>query len=332
VEPFRLLPGDVLLTPGTDWIAQAIQLFDDSPVSHAAILASDSQVLEATPEGIDCRPFAAAPRSPRQAIVRRWDPARSTGTPLLSSAWEQAAVGDRFFYDPILLLAMVLLARQTAPTRHLAPLVRTILELAASTLSKALRGHGKRPLLSPWIIDIPYSNAGLAEQPRASSHGAGLNPAGLLARMLRSPRRGKARPASARAAGSTRPSTALAALANAREAEARFQRYVRSLGSGSQREGAGSFRVESFIPSITRLASTLYSAILLSQDLVDIGGRRWLQARASLGDGDAPNSGEDEPGAQLCVSQLRRLAARLITPGDLLRSKRFVTIGTIAIL
>lgn len=206
----ELVAGDVLLYKGTGFISRAIQFFDGTDFSHAALYLGDGMVGEAVATGLERRNYEAGATGiwvqahRLKDIVPTMDPVLDVGNAYLDQ-------GNRYGYEQLLLLAFLCLTRKLKFAPSLRDLVRRVLDAAAAVLTRML-SEGREPMIcsefvyrvydeaipgpddvySLWINRLPMPAVGLtravpaaAEGPAAPTavRGQGIHPQSLLAFM-----------------------------------------------------------------------------------------------------------------------------------------------------
>jgi hypothetical protein len=153
-----LVPGDVIMYSGTTFICRAIQLFDGTEFSHAALYLGDGMVGEAVATGLELRPFeAGVPHNPWIHAQRLKDVVPDM-TPVLDVANQYLAQGNRYGYEQLLLLAFLCLTRKLRFAPSLAQLIRQVLDAAAAVLTRMI-SQKREPMICSEFVYRCYDEA-----------------------------------------------------------------------------------------------------------------------------------------------------------------------------
>ena len=171
IPPSQLLPGDVFLLHGNGFISDMIRLFDGSQYSHAAFF-DGSNVVEAIESGVTATPLAQCQSVAEAEYVHVYrfisqdghqlgDPGYGV-QPLLDTAAQYVAAGERYAYEQILLLA-VLAATRRMPVVSDIPflrwLIRNVTDNAADIIAKVVAA-GKEPMICSELVYRCYTESG----------------------------------------------------------------------------------------------------------------------------------------------------------------------------
>lgn len=203
-----LVAGDVLLYKGKSFISRAIQFFDGTDFSHAALYLGDGQVGEAIASGLKRRDYVEG-ASGIWVQAHRIKNVVPTMEPVLEVANRYLDDGNRYGYEQLLLLAFLCLTRKLRFTPSLRLLVRSTLDAASAVLTRLLSQH-REPMIcsefvyrvydealpdvtdlySLWINRVTAPSTGLARavspdlagmRPLTPVRGQGVHPQSLLA-------------------------------------------------------------------------------------------------------------------------------------------------------
>jgi hypothetical protein len=153
-----LVPGDVIMYSGTTPICRAIQLFDGTEFSHAALYLGDGMVGEAVATGLERRPFeAGVPHNPWIHAQRLKDVVPDM-TPVLDVADRYLDQGNRYGYEQLLLLAFLCLTRKLRFAPSLAQLIRRVLDGAAASLTRLI-SQDREPMICSEFVYRTYDEA-----------------------------------------------------------------------------------------------------------------------------------------------------------------------------
>lgn len=165
IKPQDLLPCDVLLYNSTSLISELIKMFDGSEYSHCAIY-NNGNVLEAIAEGVKQRTLSVSVEGAKYVDVYRFissdgkkigDPAYPAN-PIIERIDYYKNEGDRYAYEQLLLLALLTSVRRIS-IPFIGWLLRTILDTAASILSKII-SLGKEPMICSELVYRCFVEAG----------------------------------------------------------------------------------------------------------------------------------------------------------------------------
>jgi len=328
----ELVDGDVLLYRGTAVISRAIQFFDGSDVSHAALYLGGGQVGEAIAEGLVERPFATGAGGNEWVVARRLKDRPASMAPVLRRGRHYLDQHNRYGYEQLLLLAFLCLTRKLPMTPIVRTLVRNVLDAAASLLLRWSSEHREPMICSEFVfraydealpdLDDRYSlrvNRALVgaleaveeEGALALPPGQGIHPDSLLALLSATTGQGWVR----RAPYSELAWAPEAAPLPEEELEEQLAAYMteaRSAKAAVPTEAAPGQDVtlEELAAATDRLAYGLYQAT--HGDNVE------------RVDAEAPDLAE-----MLITDNLFRTAADLVTPADLLHTSSLFALGRV---
>ncbi len=152
-----LVPGDVLLYKGKGFISRAIQLFDGTDFSHAALYLGDGMVGEAIASGLERRSYMEG-ASGIWVQAHRLKDVVPTMDPVLDVANAYLDQGNRYGYEQLLLLAFLCLTRKLRFTPSLRRLIRSVLDAAAAVLTRML-SQKKEPMICSEFVYRAYDEA-----------------------------------------------------------------------------------------------------------------------------------------------------------------------------
>jgi hypothetical protein len=145
-----LVAGDVLLYKGTGFISRAIQFFDGTDFSHAALYLGDGKVGEAIASGLKRRDYVEG-ASGIWVQAHRIKNVVPTLDPVLEVAHAYLDEGNRYGYEQLLLLAFLCLTRKLRFTPSLRLLVRSTLDAATAVLTRLLSKHREPMICSEFV-------------------------------------------------------------------------------------------------------------------------------------------------------------------------------------
>jgi len=318
----ELWDGDVLLYRGTSFISKGIQFFDGTEVSHAALYLGNEQVGEAVGHGLLSRGVQESIAGAEWVQARRLKERPTDMGPVLARGLWYVEQGNRYGYEQILLLAFLCLTRKLKMTPTLRLLVRTVLDVAASLLTR-LTSMGKQPMIcseyvyraydealpeidDPYSLRIPISAVEMMIGAPAGL-GQGIHPQSLLALVASSPAEAWIR--------APAPAVDLTAGAPAAVDESEIEGLVSTYlgevkGDVSAWAAPADVTIEELRASVDRFAASLYAAHH-EQPQDAIGSMAILGNRSPVHD------------------YLVQVAADFVTPGDLLYTPSLFLLGTI---
>jgi hypothetical protein len=148
--------GDVILYHGSGLLSRLIRFFDGTEVNHAAVCIGDGKVGEALSGGLTTRTVQESIRDDDYVIVRRLKTDPGTMQPVVDKAGHYLALGNRYGYEQLVLLALLGLTRKLDVNETLAWLLRSILDQAADLLMK----QGERqPMICSEFVYRCYNEA-----------------------------------------------------------------------------------------------------------------------------------------------------------------------------
>ena len=150
--------GDVLLYAGTSVISKAIQVFDGTWASHAAIYMGDGEVGEAVARGLVRQGIEHSYEGSDWVEVRRLKSLVPNMDPVLWMAEEYVADSNRYGFEQLLLLAFLCLTRKLPMSPSLRLLMRVALDAAASVLTRML-SQEREPMICSEFAYRVYDQA-----------------------------------------------------------------------------------------------------------------------------------------------------------------------------
>ena len=157
IKMHDLAVGDVLLYKGTSFISRAIQFFDGTDFSHAALYLGNGSVGEAVATGLERRPYVEGAAGIWVQAHRLKDSV-PTMDPVMSVATAYLDQGNRYGYEQLLLLAFLCLTRKLKFTPSLRQLVRVVLDSAAAALTRLFSEH-RQPMICSEFVYRVYDEA-----------------------------------------------------------------------------------------------------------------------------------------------------------------------------
>ena len=148
----QVRPGDVLLYAGTSVISRAIQVFDGTWASHAAIYLSDGEVGEAVARGLVQQGVEHSYEGSDWVEVRRLKTLVPNMDPVVWMAEEYLGEGNRYGYEQLLLLAFLCLTRKLPMSPSLRLLMRSVLDAGAALLTRMLSQEREPMICSAWMM------------------------------------------------------------------------------------------------------------------------------------------------------------------------------------
>ncbi|QDT53015.1 hypothetical protein Pan44_10300 [Caulifigura coniformis] len=212
--------GDVLLYRPTDsWknvISKMIRMIDGGEVSHAGIYLGDGQVGEALiagNSGVNRNSVEVSFDGCDWVAVRRLPGKRNDLRPVLAAATTMLDQKNRYAYEQILLLAVLLLTRKVKLENPiLRKIITTTMDKANRWLS-AMLGEGREPMICSEFVYRCYDQADERDEDPYSLLIGGGGPVAAQGRFMRR-RRHAASPAAAAQAPTIHPESLMARLAN----------------------------------------------------------------------------------------------------------------------
>ncbi|MFH1085414.1 MAG: hypothetical protein V1772_06605 [Chloroflexota bacterium] len=154
----QLRDADVLLYRGTSVISRAIQFFDGSDASHAALYRGGGRVGEAIAEGLVERALAEGLPGNEWVEARRLKDRPANMAPVLRRGRHYLDQGNRYGFEQLLLLAFLCLTRKVKMTPIVRALVRNVLDAATSLLTRWVSEH-KEPMICSEFVFRAYDEA-----------------------------------------------------------------------------------------------------------------------------------------------------------------------------
>jgi len=128
----QLLPGDIILDRGNNYIASAISYFDTSPYTHSLIYAGGNEVIHATRLGVEVKPIVDAFIYSKYFQVFRLIDNKISLNKVIDNA--KRFEGRSYGTDQIILLALLLASSRVAYTLKVGAFARAIFEKASLLL------------------------------------------------------------------------------------------------------------------------------------------------------------------------------------------------------
>lgn len=153
-----LREGDVLLYRGTGLISKAIQLLDGSPMSHAALYLGGGQIGEAVAQGLVERDCQTSFKGSEWVKAYRLVDAPDDMGPVLRRGRHYLDQGNRYGFEQIVILAVLSTIRKLQISPVLRRLLRTLLDAAATELTRLSRA-GKEPMICSEFVYRAYDEA-----------------------------------------------------------------------------------------------------------------------------------------------------------------------------
>jgi hypothetical protein len=157
IKASDLVAGDVLLYKGTGFISRAIQFFDGTDFSHAALYLGDGRVGEAIATGLKRRDYVEG-AADIWVQAHRLKDVVPTMEPVLEVANAYLDEGNRYGYEQLLLLAFLCLTRKLRFTPSLRRLIRTVLDASAAVLTRML-SENREPMICSEFVYRAYDEA-----------------------------------------------------------------------------------------------------------------------------------------------------------------------------
>lgn len=148
--------ADVILYHGNTWLAKAIRLFDGTDVNHASLYVGEDNVGEALGNGLTKRTLKESIEDNEYVILRRLKSHPGTMNPVLEKAKAYIAIGNRYGYEQIVLLAFLGLTRKLTVNAYLKWLLRKVMDEAAKLLMK--KGN-RQPMICSEFVYRCYNEA-----------------------------------------------------------------------------------------------------------------------------------------------------------------------------
>lgn len=141
MKPFQ--KGDVIIFKAEDaWLSKAIAVLTDSDVSHAAMVYSDSSIVEVGGGGIVISNIDTARGEPAYVMRLKGSP---DAAPLISSADNYLNTKVRYDFPELFLLAGLLLYKKIPLAPKLLSACSRIFMVAAYKLDEYIKHHSKHP-------------------------------------------------------------------------------------------------------------------------------------------------------------------------------------------
>jgi hypothetical protein len=138
------LAGDIILYHGNSLLAKLIQFFDGTEMNHAGIYLGEGMVGEALDGGLKQRTLEESMADDEYVIVRRLITDPGTMDPVVNKARDYLAIGNRYGFEQIFLLAFLGLTRKLQVNPFLEWLLRKLFDQAASWL---MNQGDKQPMI-----------------------------------------------------------------------------------------------------------------------------------------------------------------------------------------
>lgn len=170
----QLLPGDIILTADNGLKSSGIRLITLSPVSHAALVTADNQVVEAVGEGIRLRTVAQMVAEESTVVVFR-HPKVTAEHMLKMGVFFDKHLGRKYNYVGVMLQAPFTLERQVCELPLVPSLVRDFCIQGVAAVQLGM-GRNDQFFCSQFVLEA-YKTAGL---PLTSADPRLINPGDLL--------------------------------------------------------------------------------------------------------------------------------------------------------
>jgi len=159
----QVMPGDILLYRSKGLISDAIRFIDRSEVSHAGLFLGRHDgmgrtVGEATREGVIRRTLPKSVEHAEGVESRRLKEPPESLDPALERAEYYLKRGERYAFEPILLLAFLCITRNLSASSILGGLIRETLDAAAAFLLH-LFNTGREPVICSEFVFRCYDEA-----------------------------------------------------------------------------------------------------------------------------------------------------------------------------
>jgi hypothetical protein len=151
-----LQDGDVILYHGKTWLAKAIRFVDGTEVNHAAVCLGNGRVGEALGKGLTNNSISDSINDNDYVVVRRLSSHPGTIQPVVDKAQAYIAIGNRYGFEQIVLLAFLGITRKIPVNIYLKWLLRKVLDQAADLLMK--QGN-KQPMICSEFVYRCYDEA-----------------------------------------------------------------------------------------------------------------------------------------------------------------------------
>ncbi len=152
-----LVAGDVLLYKGVGFVSRAIQFFDGTDFSHAALYLGEGMVGEAIATGLERQTVEKGAHG-IWVQAHRLKERVPTMYPVLSTANRYLDQGNRYGYEQLLLLAFLCLTRKLRFTPSLRYMVRTVLDAAGAALTH-LVSTNRQPMIRSEFVFRAFDEA-----------------------------------------------------------------------------------------------------------------------------------------------------------------------------
>lgn len=336
-----LKAGDILLYQANNLVAKLIRKFDDAEVSHAGLYLGDSQVGEALivgNPGVHRNPIAQSVCGCNWVDAFRVEKVADF-SPVLRVASEFLDEGNRYAYEQVFMLAMILLTRKIDKGNWL---VRQIAERTFNGCARLLqywRTEDREPMICSEFVFRVFDQAlpdesdqftieivaqGTTQPRRMISHrrrrrlfGAGpptdsptVHPDSLLAKLVDDPDRMAAAPMMA---GPPKSAEEIEAQIEAPGREFLGERVSLRAGASADLDSAATSQED------VEAAAAQFADALLKTDSV------YGTLSTSAASGSAKASMMES------VDQLKLIVADFVTPGDLYRSPSVSVAGRLDI-
>jgi hypothetical protein len=159
----ELMPGDVLLSRSKGLISDAIRFIDRSEVSHAGLFLGRYEgkgrtVGEAIREGVIRRELSKSIEHAEWVESRRLKEPPASLDPVLDRAGFYLQRGERYAFEPILLLVFLCITRNLCGSSILGKLIRETLDAASAFLLR-LFNTGREPMICSEFVFRCYGEA-----------------------------------------------------------------------------------------------------------------------------------------------------------------------------
>src|SRR5690349_204972 len=151
-------PFDFVLVHGSGLTSKLIRLFDGGDYNHVFLVKDAATLAQADWGGIAEAPLRPAIEQADYVLVRRLSATTPDWSPVERSLGKYLAEHDRYAYEQILLLAALATTRKIPLPPVVKPLLRTLLDHAASLINDLI-AHGKQPMICSEFCYRVYEDA-----------------------------------------------------------------------------------------------------------------------------------------------------------------------------